>query len=380
MTHTRVEKLGVLTFARFFYWGTMRRPAVAMHMLAVLPRFVASAIQIFVVTCFRARGRSVLAIALMDAMGDIVAGEPIARLARKQYPDAWICWISRPPFLPLLRASPHIDHSFGVGCLTVWMLLRRLKLFDMVWDLHHDARICLQCSIPMYKPGVQQNPKTYYNLGNLLDMECDSAGLPRLTDGPVIIPPKAAVDRVDCLGLPPDIIAIHCRSSDSVRDWPAENWRLLADAIQLRHGLPLVEIGLKPLVVSCNTKDRFNLCGQLDVLATAEVIRRARLFIGIDSGPAHLANAVGTRGVILLGSYAGFRTYMPYSGGFADGRTGTIVRHDGPVSEMPFDLALEAVTATLQGTASREATLIFHPVQHEGVVSSVALPNGPSVR
>ena len=43
-----------------------------------------------------------------------------------------------------------------------------------------------------------------------------------------------------------------------------------------------------------------NLCGQTGIAESAEIIRRATLFIGIDSGPSHLANAVKTPGVILF--------------------------------------------------------------------------------
>ena len=62
-----------------------------------------------------------------------------------------------------------------------------------------------------------------------------------------------------------------------------------------------------------------NLCGQSGIAETAEDdSRRAALFIGIDSGPAHLANAVKTPGVILLGRYLTWDYYMPYTGFYAD--------------------------------------------------------------
>ena len=62
------------------------------------------------------------------------------------------------------------------------------------------------------------------------------------------------------------------------------------------------------------------MAGMLSILETAEVIRRAELFVGIDSGPAHLANAVATPGVILIGQYNAFKRFMPYSGLYATER------------------------------------------------------------
>jgi heptosyltransferase-3 len=339
-------KLGAGRFLRFLYWRLRRQPRVAPHMLAVLPGFLWHAVRLSCISRLSAHGRPRVAIALMDAMGDIIAAEPIARLARRRYPGAWICWITRTPFVSLPDSYPDVDRTFGVGCLTEWMLLRNLRLFDVVWDLHHDGRICLKCCIPLDKPGVLQNEHNYYDHGNLLDMHCDSAGLPRLADGPRSTPSSAVIASVGALSLPLRFVAIHCVSSDPRRDWPADKWRQLIAAMR-SEDLAIVEVGLRPLVVAEDGDRQRALCGKLSILETAEVIRRAALFIGIDSGPAHLANAVGTQGVILLGAYAGFQSYMPYSGGYASGETATIVRADGPVADLEVAQVLGAVRAAL---------------------------------
>src|SRR3990170_4571427 len=44
-----------------------------------------------------------------------------------------------------------------------------------------------------------------------------------------------------------------------------------------------------------------NLAGEGDLPVAAEIIRRAELFLGNDSGLAHLAAAVGTRPVVISG-------------------------------------------------------------------------------
>jgi len=41
--------------------------------------------------------------------------------------------------------------------------------------------------------------------------------------------------------------------------------------------------------------------GKLDLLATASLIQQADLFVGNDSGLAHVAGAVGTRAVVIFG-------------------------------------------------------------------------------
>ena len=72
-----------------------------------------------------------------------------------------------------------------------------------------------------------------------------------------------------------------------------------------------------------------------------------QLYIGIDSGPAHLANAVKTPGVILLGRYWTWDYYMPYTGFYADARNCRILRHAGPVTDLPLDLCLNTVDEVL---------------------------------
>jgi heptosyltransferase-3 len=82
-------------------------------------------------------------------------------------------------------------------------------------------------------------------------------------------------------------------------------------------------------------------------MQTAEVIRRAALFIGIDSGPAHLANATGTPGIILLGRHAGFESYTPYSAGYADGTLADLVRCDGPAANIEVESVIARVSKRL---------------------------------
>ena len=66
-----------------------------------------------------------------------------------------------------------------------------------------------------------------------------------------------------------------------------------------------------------------------------------RLFIGIDSGPAHLADAVKTPGVILMGRHLTWDYYMPSTGFYADARNCRILRHTGPVTDLTLDLCLD---------------------------------------
>ncbi len=132
-----------------------------------------------------------------------------------------------------------------------------------------------------------------------------------------------------------------------MKDWQPTHWNRLIDHINAVHGLRVVELGLRSPLGRNDDENYRNLCGQTGIAESAEIIRRAAFFIGIDSGPAHLANAVKTPGVILLGRYLTWDYYMPYTGFYADARNCRILRHAGPVTDLPLDLCLNTVDEVL---------------------------------
>jgi heptosyltransferase-3 len=327
---------------RMMYWSIRKDWRVLPHLATVLAGWLTKLIAL------RARGltgRGTVAIGLVEHLGDIVAAEPISRFARAEYPDARIVWVARKPYVSVPAGFAGVDAVIGVTCLTEWLLLRACGLGDPTWDLHINGRYCPRCQIPVLKQGTAAalDADTYYRSGNLLAVECLSAGISVLTEAPVLPVDRLASDAVDQLGLPTRFIVTHCRSNDPAKDWPRASWMNLVEAIESEHGLAVVEIGLEPLVIAQDEGSRRSLCGQLSINQTAEVIRRAALFIGIDSGPAHLANAVGTPGVIMFGQYKGHDAFMPFSGRYEDGKGADIIRSAGPIDKLAVAPVLEAV-------------------------------------
>jgi heptosyltransferase III len=122
---------------------------------------------------------------------------------------------------------------------------------------------------------------------------------------------------------------------------PFEKWIAFAEAV-IAAGMPVVELGLRP-VGGGRTAGCIDPCGQLSVFETAKVIRRSAAFVGIGSGPAHLANATGVPGVILLGNYRRYSRYMPYSGSYAAGATDEAIQWEGPAADVPVQQALRTL-------------------------------------
>ncbi|QJD79049.1 glycosyltransferase family 9 protein [Spirosoma rhododendri] len=299
---------------------------------------------------WRAGKRPFVAIILSEQMGDIIACEPVAREVRRLYPDGYIIWFVREAYVDLVRFNPTLDNFLIEKCPGERVQLLKRNPFDHVYNLHISHRKCKYCPEDPVNPtadAIGLNFDNYYDRGDLLYIFSQGAGLPALTADPQMYIPQVVQQQIASRKLPASPIVLHCQSSHVARDWPAQNWNRLVEWLLNNYDYDIVEVGLQPVIRQTNPR-YINLCGQLSLLETAEVIRDARLFIGIDSGPAHMANAMQTTAILLLGKLFDFVDYMPYSGRYKRGEGITILNNFGhPCAELPYDWVPEAVAQQL---------------------------------
>lgn len=137
-----------------------------------------------------------------------------------------------------------------------------------------------------------------------------SAALPTLTSSPLGLPvaPEAVRDAAQLLldhGVTNHYLVIHPGSGASVKEWPAQRWRAVADALSgdnvrvvLTGGPGEVDLCA---VIADTIPRSVTLAGKTTVPVLAEVLRGACIALGPDCGPLHLAVAVGTPTVHLFG-------------------------------------------------------------------------------
>ncbi|MDB5395221.1 MAG: glycosyl transferase family 9 [Rhodospirillales bacterium] len=95
-------------------------------------------------------------------------------------------------------------------------------------------------------------------------------------------------------------VALCTGTKQAMNDWGASNWRTLAEGLMEAYPHKLVFVGgaddhvLSQEITGDWPGRCVNLCGILSVRDSAAVIAAASLFVGVDSGPMHLAGAVGT--------------------------------------------------------------------------------------
>lgn len=285
-----------------------------------------------------------IAIGLIEHMGDIVACEPVSRYLKSEYPDSHIVWCVREEYKELIDSNPYVDETLVVNCLTEWIYLKENGIFDKVVDLHIHNRICPICNVKLknINGNTVVTGENYFYFGSLLSAFCRSAGIPVLDGKPNVYIPDTIVEKVNSLKLPEQYIVFHCTSNEKAKDWDERKWIELSKYIMKKYKIPIVEIGTNSVLGKSEIKF-INLCGKTSILESAEVIKRAMLFIGVDSGPAHLANAVETPGIILLGHYRNFKRYIPFTGGYADEENARLIYNDfGPAYEIPLEKVIES--------------------------------------
>lgn len=303
------------------------------------------------------KGQELIAIIRTEHFGDIVAAEPISRYVRQLHPSACIVWFVKPSFHELVDYNPEINQVFREFCVTERRTLISTGVFDRVYELQfRNNNVCVKCDVSTDNPVAEQrgiNVHNYFNFGNLLEVFSKTAGLISIQERfPVDDQPKLYLQdkhrlKVDSLQLKRPFIVVHCQSNFAPKDWPAERWEQLIHWITDQYGYQVVEIGLKSNL-TIRTDAYTNLCGQLSILETAEVIKRADFLIGLDSGPSHLGNAVGTFGIILMGALATFASYNPYSGSYGRQENARLVRKEGlACSELSFEFVREEVKKVL---------------------------------
>ncbi|PLK43788.1 glycosyltransferase family 9 protein [Emticicia sp. TH156] len=292
--------------------------------------------------------KKVVAIILTQQFGDIVAGEPISRQVRQKHPGDYLIWIVKPMFRELLENNPNLDDILEEFCANQRRLLINSGIFDTIYNLQfRNNSYCPVCQVYVENPEADAKDITihnYYFLGNLLSVQQKMAGLAVEDMQPRLFLTNKHKARVDQLQLPQKFLVIHAQSAQNSRNWNNKKWDALINYIIESTDFHVIEIGLSS-DLKINSPRFVNLCGRLTILETAEVISRAVFFIGIDSGPAHLANAVGTPGLIMIGKLENFVNHIPYSGKYKMGENVLIVRNtNGPSADIEVETVIMAIT------------------------------------
>ena len=278
-----------------------------------------------------------------SALGDIVMALPALTALREGLPHAKISWLIRPEFAALIENHPHLDEVIifdrkllgkawqrPTAFSSLLSLIRRLRHgnFDAVVDLQGLFRTATLARLSgtntrLGMANARELGHLFYTDRIAQDENCihivdyclrivEALGAPR-TDARFIIPKdQAAADAVTNVlitgDVNPDNYAVFIPSSKHAwKCWPAERFTELAQRIAGRFHLSIVATGsacdkdiLDKLTAAASVPIA-NLAGQTNLRQLIELLRTARLVVSNDTGPGHIAAALGTPLVMMFG-------------------------------------------------------------------------------
>ena len=274
------------------------------------------------------------------SIGNALVAVPAIRALRQAWPQAFLSLLADPMTRELFQGCPYLDevilydwkgaHRFGHGYFSVVAELRRRRfthaihfrryLRSELLGLFSGAKErvgfktrsrwqWLTRPVP-YREGesvIEQN----LNLVRALGIKAEDR---RLEFWPASH--SAAVDRLFSQlgnGVGPVVVMHPGGSTQRERLWP--HYGMLAQRLIEEKQARVIMIGTaaEAAEVERQAEQVRGPVGRalgLPIREAAEVIRRAALFVGTDSGPAHLADAVGTPGVILYAPHRGLKAQV----------------------------------------------------------------------
>ncbi len=275
------------------------------------------------------------------ALGDLVATEPLIRYLKKIYPDKKLVCNVLSAFEDIVKYNPYIDAYIVDNDISGL----REKIYKKAKDKKLNVIDLSGANQPLRYD--MPNSFNYYLFGSLLEVYSMYAGISKLCAHPRIYFPENFTFSHE---MPNDkYVVIHRFSNDSGRDYQLDKWQEIASFLVKKFNYKIVEVGSisdqsKPSL-EIDKKHYLDMRGKLLLHETAKYIEKADFFIGIDSGVAHIANAVKTRGIILLGNYKKrFKKYIPYCGFYRKQGNVFFARNEnGDVKDLDIELVKDKI-------------------------------------
>ena len=276
-----------------------------------------------------------------DRIGDVILSTPVIRALRAARPDAHLAMMVRPAHRELVEGNPDLNEIIlydkdgaeksWAGSLRFAAGLRARK-FDTAIVLHSTNRVVLISwlagiprrigyarrlswlltdAVPYVKPAGDRH-ELEYNLDLLKPLGIESKEralfVPTTREQETKV---AAFLREQGINGDSLLIALHPGASCPSKRWPAERFAAVADRLIEQHGVRIVvvtgpeEAATGEKVIRAMRHPAIPAFGKLSLGELACLFKKTRCLVSNDSGPVHLACAVGTPVVSIFGRWGG---------------------------------------------------------------------------
>ena len=251
----------------------------------------------------------------LGALGDILHALPAVATLKHSFPGAHLTWIVEPRWAALLESNPFVDRvvllrrKSAAGLLASWRELRATR-YDFAVDFQGLLKSAVAASVahPGDIFGFHRTLLRERLAAVFYTHQCLSQSAHVVDRNLDLAAAAGARDAVRVFPLPPGMPEGELPAGDFVlasplagwrsKQWPEEFYAELARSLQSEHGIPLVVNvpqtgGFK--AIDGAVVHHSGLPGLIDAT------RRAAAVVGVDSGPMHLAAALGKPGVAIFG-------------------------------------------------------------------------------
>ncbi|MBI3996802.1 MAG: lipopolysaccharide heptosyltransferase II [Candidatus Omnitrophica bacterium] len=273
----------------------------------------------------------------LDRIGDVVLSTPVLTALRQRFPHAFIAMMVRSACQDLIKGHPALNetilydkdgaHHSAWATIRFARALRRYE-FDTALILHPSNRshwIPWLAGIPVRIGYDRKNPwllthraphrkqegaqhEAAYTLELLRYFGIDPS-TPRPSIAMHADAAQRIAARLSASSIQPHerLVAIHPSASCVSKRWMPERFAQVADRLITEHGVRVCLVaGEADTVYAARVAEAMqhpalNVAGQLPLRDLAALLQRCTLLISNDSGPVHIAAAVGTPVVDIFG-------------------------------------------------------------------------------
>jgi heptosyltransferase-2 len=272
-----------------------------------------------------------------DRIGDVLLSTPLIKAIRDDCPNAFIAMMVSPYAKDIVDGNPYLDQVIiydKEGKHKSWhrsmKFARNLKKkrFDLAIILHPNKRVHLVTFFAGISKRVGYDRKMGFLLtdriihakqfGEKHELEYNLDLLRYLgievKEKSLFMPIKAESERwieelfkQEGIREGEKLLTIHPGASCPSKIWPEARFAEAADKLAGKYGFKIFivagpkDISRAEMVSKTMHSPAINLAGKTSVSQLASLLNRCRLFISNDSGPVHIASAVGTPVISIFG-------------------------------------------------------------------------------
>ncbi len=268
------------------------------------------------------------------AMGDLLQITPVIRVLKGKYPDARITLlVGNRPSVDLFRHHPLVhetivfdrrgEHRSLSALIRLWRRLHRER-YDLVLNFQRSnikawflVSAAFPCRTLVYHKAKGRVVHAVVNhLETVAPLGIDPLRVdPRLEFIPGLEAELHAEEVFESAGFRgKSVVALNPGASFRIKCWPAQRFAQLGERLANELGTGIILVGgggerdLAEEIRAGMTHPPLDLVGRTDLMQLGAVLKRCALLVSGDTGPMHMATAVGTSVVALFGAIDPERT------------------------------------------------------------------------